>query len=70
MVEGKLESNYYDFVLLVTVLGEIPDRRSALEEIFGSLKKNGILSATEVIADPHFMRYQPPRKLAVSAGFI
>jgi hypothetical protein len=41
-----------------------------LEEIFGSLKKNGILSVTEVIADPHFMRYQSLRKLAVSAGFI
>ncbi|MBU0943804.1 MAG: methyltransferase domain-containing protein [Proteobacteria bacterium] len=68
--EGKLERNAYDRVLLVTVLGEIPDKISALEEIFASLKQNGMLSVTEVIADPHFMRCRSVRQLAISAGFV
>ncbi len=68
--EGKLERNYYDRVLLVTVLGEIPDKSCALKEIFASLKQNGILSVTEVIADPHFMWCQSVRQPAVSAGFV
>lgn len=67
--QGKLERNHYDRVLLVTVLGEIPAKSSVLEDIFGSLKQNGILSVTEVIADPHFMRCRSVRRLAISAGF-
>ena len=54
--EGKLEHNIYDRVLLVTVLGEIPNKDAALKEIFDALKPGGILSITEVIADPHFQK--------------
>ena len=32
--EGKLKKNEYDRVLLITVLGEIPDKITALKEIF------------------------------------
>ena len=52
--EEKLQKNEYDCVLLVTVLGEIPDKGTAIKEIFESLKLGGILSITETIADPHF----------------
>jgi len=68
--EGKLGRNYYDRALLVTVIGEIPDRKAALEEIFASLKPGGILSVTEVIADPHFQRRDSVIHLAESAGFV
>ena len=68
--EGRLESNHYDCALLVTVLGEIPDKHAALVEVFGSLKQHGVLSVTEVIADPHFMRVRSVRQLAMTAGFI
>jgi ubiquinone/menaquinone biosynthesis C-methylase UbiE len=67
--EGKLERNYYDRVLLVTVLGEIPDRKTALKEIFYALKPGGILSVTEVIFDPHFQRQSTVLKLAKPIGF-
>jgi len=40
--------------VLVTVLGEVPDREAALREIFDALKPGGILSVTEIIFDPHF----------------
>lgn len=66
---GKLEANKYDRVLLVTVLGEIPDQHAALSEIFYALKQGGILSITEVIFDPHFQTRGHVRKLAAESGF-
>jgi ubiquinone/menaquinone biosynthesis C-methylase UbiE len=41
--EDKLEHSYYDRAVLVTVLGEIPDREAALREIVEALKPGGIL---------------------------
>jgi ubiquinone/menaquinone biosynthesis C-methylase UbiE len=67
--EGKLEQSQYDRVLLVTVLGEIPEREVALKEIFDTLKPGGILSVTEVIFDPHFQRRSTVRELADAVGF-
>jgi SAM-dependent methyltransferase len=66
---SQLGCNQYDRVLLVTVLGEIPDRAATLTEIFAALKPGGILSITEVIADPHFQRLSTIRPLADAAGF-
>ncbi len=68
--EGKLSRGEYDRALLVTVLGEIPDQRTALAEIFDSLKLGGLLSVTEVIADPHFQRREHVRQAAEAMGFV
>jgi ubiquinone/menaquinone biosynthesis C-methylase UbiE len=68
--EGKLGLNRFDRALLVTVLGEIPDRKAAMEEIYDSLKPGGILSVTEVIADPHFQRRGNVARAAALAGFV
>lgn len=68
--DGKLGQARYDRALLVTVLGEIPDRKAAMTEIFESLKPGGILSVTEVIADPHFQKRGTVTQAAVSAGFV
>jgi 2-polyprenyl-3-methyl-5-hydroxy-6-metoxy-1,4-benzoquinol methylase len=67
--EGKLEHNQADRALLVTVLGEIPDRQSALKEIFDALKPGGILSVTEIIFDPHYQRRSTILRLAGTVGF-
>ena len=67
--EGKLERNRYDRALMVTVLGEIPDRKTALQEIFETLTPGGILSVTEVIFDPHFQGRGTVRELAAAVGF-
>ena len=67
--EGKLELNAFDRALLVTVLGEIPDRQAALKEIFDALKPGGILSVTELILDPHFQRRSTVVQLANAVGF-
>jgi len=66
--EGKLPHNTFDRALLVTVLGEIPDREAALKEIYDALKLGGILSVTEIILDPHFQRRETVLRLANAAG--
>ncbi len=68
--EGKLDHNRYDRVLLITVLGEIPDRDSALQEIYAALRPGGMLLIEETIRDPHFQRAGTVRELSVKAGFI
>jgi ubiquinone/menaquinone biosynthesis C-methylase UbiE len=65
----KLEKNYYDRALMVTVLGEIPDQESAMTEIFEALKPGGILSVTEVIFDPHFQSRAAVQRVASNVGF-
>ena len=67
--EGKIPRESFDRALLVTVLGEIPERKKALQEVFNSLKPGGMLSITEIIFDPHFLRYKTVKELAESCGF-
>lgn len=67
--DGQLPRNHFDRALLVTVLGEIPDRQAALKEILTALKPGGILSITEVIFDPHFQRRGTVTRLACGLGF-
>lgn len=67
--DGKLGHNQYDRAVLVTVLGERPDREIALKEIFDTLKPNGILSVTEVIFNPHFQSKGTILRLAKAVGF-
>jgi len=68
--EGKLKRNHYDRAVMVTVLGEIPDRNAALEDIFGALKPGGFLVIEETVRDPHFQARGTVRGLAGDAGFI
>jgi len=56
-------------VVLVTVLGEIPDRAVALAGQFGALKPGGLLAVVEVIFDPHFQSRSTVTDLAISTGF-
>ena len=67
--EGKLERDSFDRALLVTVLGEIPDRDAAMKEIFDVLKPGGVLSITEIIFDPHFQRRSTVTQIAERIGF-
>ena len=67
--EGKLERSEFDRALLVTVLGEIPNRDAALKEIFDALKPGGILSVTEIVFDPHYQSRATILRLAGAVGF-
>lgn len=67
--ENKLHPNTFDRALLVTVIGEIPHQKAALQEIFNILKPGGTLSVTEIIFDPHYQRLKSIQNLAKEIGF-
>ena len=58
----------FDRAILVTVLGEIPDKKATLHEISLALKPGGILSITEVIPDPHYQTAGAVESYAEAAG--
>ncbi|MCA9315376.1 MAG: class I SAM-dependent methyltransferase [Planctomycetota bacterium] len=66
--EGKLPREHFDRIVLVTVLGEIPDQGAALVELRDALVPAGVLAIVEVIFDPHFQRRTTVTKLATSIG--
>jgi SAM-dependent methyltransferase len=67
--DGKLPADEFDVVLLVTVLGEVPEKLAALREIHRSLRPGGLLSITEVLPDPHYQAVSRVRALVGDAGF-
>lgn len=66
--DGLLPAEAFDVALLVTVLGEIPDKAAALVEIRSALRDGGVLSVTEVLPDPHYLSLARVRALAAEAG--
>lgn len=64
-----LESDYYDIILLVNVLGELPEPDKALQNIFQALKAGGTVSVTETIFDPHFQSKSKVTTLLKDHGF-
>jgi ubiquinone/menaquinone biosynthesis C-methylase UbiE len=63
-------SGSVDHIFLVTVLGEIPDRRGALAEFRRVLRSRGLLSISEQLPDPDFVTRRTLRQELGAAGFI
>jgi ubiquinone/menaquinone biosynthesis C-methylase UbiE len=59
-----------DAVVLVTVLGEIPDRATALREIARVLKPDGRLVVGELLGDPHFTSLASLKRQGAEAGLL
>lgn len=59
----------FDCALLVTVLGEVPDREAAMRALYSALKPGGLLSVTELIIDPDYQSRRQVRNLGQRAGF-
>ena len=68
--ESRLVSSRFERAVLVTVLGEIPDRKAAVAELFNALKPGGILAVVELIFDPHFQTRKSVTDFAAAAGFM
>jgi ubiquinone/menaquinone biosynthesis C-methylase UbiE len=62
------EGDSFDAVVLVTVLGEIPDQDAALGEIERVLKPGGRLVVGELFGDPHMVTSGKLRERAGRAG--
>ena len=65
----ELQTAAFDRALLVTVLGEVPDREAALAGLHTALKPGGILSITEFIIDPDYVPHRMVVALAQRSGF-
>lgn len=63
------DSETFDVVFLVAVLGEIPDKRQCLREIHRVLRPGGLLSNTEQPGDPDFIPMSEIRTLVEKEGF-
>ncbi len=59
----------FDAVVLVAVLGEVPDKEACLRAIFNILRPSGLLSVTEQPGDPDFLPFHIVRFLAKEQGF-
>jgi len=59
----------FDLVFVVSVLGEIPDKRGAMREFARTLHSGGVLAVTEALPDPDYVRTPVLLRLAESAGF-
>lgn len=59
----------FDRILLVTVLGEIPDQAGGFRSLHRVLKAGGILSVTEMIIYPDYVPSESVQRLAEGAGF-
>ena len=75
-IETKVASAYelpfqdktIDLVLMVAVLGEIPDKGKALKEICRILKSSGILAISEFLVDPDYPLRRTTKKYCEQGG--
>ena len=59
----------FDLIYLCGVLGEIPEPQGALGQCRAVLKPDGVLSITEVFADPDYQSRSSVQRLAEASGF-
>jgi len=64
-----LESNFFDTVFMVTVIGEVDKKDSYLKEIYRVLKEDGMLSISELAGDPDKMSIDEIQSLVSAYGF-
>jgi ubiquinone/menaquinone biosynthesis C-methylase UbiE len=60
----------FDVVVLVTVLGEVPDPDAALGEAARVLRSGGLLSVSETWTDPDFVPHDDLVRLADRFGLV
>ena len=67
--QGRLGHKAFDRAVMAAVLGEVPNRGAAMDEVFRVLKPGGIFAVAELVFDPHFQSRRVVRDLAVASGF-
>ena len=69
LVNQELPAKDLDRIIVVTVLGEIPDHGAVIKKIKNSLRSGGKLFITEVIPDPCYLSSRYLRRLVESYDF-
>lgn len=65
----KFLDELFDRILMVTVIGEVENQKNYLEEIHRVLKKDGILSISELAGDPDKLSIKELTMLIEPVGF-
>ncbi|MDQ6786802.1 MAG: methyltransferase domain-containing protein [Acidobacteriota bacterium] len=63
------ETESFDVVFMVTVLGEVKDQKLLVRELHRLLRGNGILSVSEHLPDPDFVSFEKLSKLLEKYDF-
>jgi ubiquinone/menaquinone biosynthesis C-methylase UbiE len=63
------EDGTFDVIFLVTVLGEIENKKEYIREFYRILKPNGLLSISELSGDPDKMSINEINELLKDSGF-
>lgn len=59
----------FDLAYAVTVMGEVPDKDRALQELYRVLRPGGVLSISELLPDPDYPLRRTTITWACNAGF-
>ncbi len=70
ILSAELPSQCFDRVIMVTVLGEMPDHDAVMRKIHQSLAVGGRLFITEVLPDPCYLSSGYLRRLGERCGFV
>lgn len=65
----NLESDFFDSVFMVTVIGEVDNKDNYLKEIYRVLKEDGLLSISELAGDPDKISIDEIQSLVSAYGF-
>lgn len=68
-INFELESNTFDRIFMVTVIGEVENKNHYLKEIYRTIKDEGILSISELAGDPDKITIDELKNLVCSHGF-
>ena len=68
-VNFDLDNESFDRVFMVTVMGEIENKRNYLREIHRVLKNDGLLSISELAGDPDKLSKEELKSLVSENGF-
>lgn len=68
-IDFPFESNKFDVIYMVTVLGEIENKQQYVKEFYRLLCPNGILSISEQAGDPDKMSVDEIKDLLHGSGF-
>lgn len=63
------ESDYFDKIFMVTVLGEVENKNAYIEEFYRMLKPRGMLSISEQAGDPDKLNAEELKTIIQDPGF-
>jgi ubiquinone/menaquinone biosynthesis C-methylase UbiE len=65
----QFPENSFDRIFMITVIGEVENKKEYMDEFYRILKPGGLLSISELAGDPDKMTSQEVKELAGKASF-